>query len=388
MLGGEFGVGHYYLKYHRMDLPRIILVIPSLTLGGAERQAMQLARLIRDANIGIPVVVGIGRPGELQTELEKENIEHHSLQLSIGYHQNRTTLWKRAFTGRAELRALKPSLLLPFTYWPNVLSSFSSIGLWRIPCLWNQRSVDLGLPYSTLERVSRWGARNYAANSRAAANCISERHNLISKDTVNIIPNLIAENFKGVNKREKDHGATARMLMMANFFPGKRQDLVLQGLKSWEETQPEQAIELVFSGKAPGGYFLEIIKAQAFDLNLKSKVRFCRYSSLTEALLEGVDVGLLATDSEGYSNSIMEYMLAGLPVLVSDIPSNREVLGEQTEHQLFGPTAAEFAQALQNLMDKKQNWDEMGKANREEILSRHSITAEEKWIQAIKKCLK
>ena len=367
--------------------PIILILIPSLTIGGAEKQAVLIAQRIRRHKLGKPIIVGLGRPGLLEAQLLNEGIASKSLNMSFGFHLSSIDLWFRALSVRRELRALNPKLLIPLTFWPNVLSAFSCLGPFSPACMWNQRSIDTNLPFSKLEKISRQAVSFYSANSIAAGNFINARHKLKESNSPIILPNLISTQLEDFFSY-KSSNVPIRMLMMANFFLGKRQDVVLQGLKCWEETQPESAIELVFSGKAPGGYFLEIIKAQAFDLNLKSKVKFCHYSSLTEALLEGVDVGILATDSEGYSNSIMEYMLAGLPVLVSDIPANREVLGEQTEHQLFGPTAAEFAQALQNLMDKKQNWDDMGKANREEILRRHSITAEEKWIQAIKKCLK
>jgi glycosyltransferase involved in cell wall biosynthesis len=74
--------------------------------------------------------------------------------------------------------------------------------------------------------------------------------------------------------------------------------------------------------------------------------------------------------------------------LVSDIPANREVLGAQLDNQLFGPSPEEFASALQNLIEKKENWSFMGQANRADLLARHWEKAEQIWIQTLQNVLK
>jgi glycosyltransferase involved in cell wall biosynthesis len=44
--------------------------------------------------------------------------------------------------------------------------------------------------------------------------------------------------------------------------------------------------------------------------------------------LAAADIGLLTSKSEGSSNSVLEYMAMGLPAVLSDIPSNRELVNE------------------------------------------------------------
>ena len=396
MLGGGYGGGGFchnpaigiLNEMSFMTAPTILILIPSLTLGGAEKQALLLAQCLVRHNVGRPIVVGIGKPGKLEGILKEKGIEGISLNMGFGFQLSRRKMWMRAWQFRRKIRALNPDLVFPLTFWPNVLGAFSCLGPGSAVCMWNQRSVDANLPYSLLERLSKHSVALYSGNSQISADFIQQRHHLPSRNKVTVLPNLIStESFGHEMGILKSHNAP-RVLMMANFFPGKRQDLVLKGLKIWEDTQPDKGIELVFSGKAPGGYFVEQIKALAFDLNLKSKVAFCQFSSLEEALEMGIDIGLLATDSEGYSNSIMEYMQAGLPVLVSDIPANREVLGAQLDNQLFGPSPEEFASALQNLIEKKENWSSMGQANRADLLARHWEKAEQIWIQTLQNVLK
>lgn len=369
-------------------LPTIVIIIPSLTLGGAEKQAFLLAQCLVRNNVGRPIVVGIGKPGQLEDKLKEEGIEGISFNMGFGFQLSRRKMWMRAWQFRRKIRALNPDLVVPLTFWPNVLGAFSCVGPSSPVCMWNQRSVDATLPFSLLERLSKHSVSLYSGNSQTSAAFIQKRHHLPSKHKVTVLPNLISTESFGyeMDILKSDNGP--RVLMMANFFPGKRQDLVLKGLKIWEDTYLDKGIDLVFSGKAPGGYFIEQIKALAFDLKLKSKVSFCQFSSFEAALEMGIDVGLLATDSEGYSNSIMEYMQAGLPVLVSDIPANREVLGAQWENQMFGPSPEDFAAALQNLIEKREEWISMGQANRADLLARHREKAEQIWLQTIQNELK
>jgi glycosyltransferase involved in cell wall biosynthesis len=69
---------------------------------------------------------------------------------------------------------------------------------------------------------------------------------------------------------------------------------------------------------------------------LEAKIRECGLSSAvflpgrTEDVLPAVaamDIGVLCSRAESLSNSIIEYMAAGLPCVVSDIGGNLEALG-------------------------------------------------------------
>lgn len=46
------------------------------------------------------------------------------------------------------------------------------------------------------------------------------------------------------------------------------------------------------------------------------------------AYLAAMDVAVLCSNAEGFSNSLLEYMASGLPVIATDVGGNREALGE------------------------------------------------------------
>ena len=95
-------------------------------------------------------------------------------------------------------------------------------------------------------------------------------------------------------------------------------------------------LKLHLVGKAPGGSkrLLEV-KSLAFDLRLCENVVFHGVLSDVKAMLQQMDIGVLSTYSEGFSNAIMEYMDAGLPVVASAIAPNLEALTDVNQEFLF-----------------------------------------------------
>jgi len=84
-------------------------------------------------------------------------------------------------------------------------------------------------------------------------------------------------------------------------------------------------VHLVLVGDGPDREFLE---RSASSLGIASRVHFVGDIPHREvgAILRELDAFALASYSEGMSNSVLEALAAGLPVMASDIPAQREVL--------------------------------------------------------------
>jgi glycosyltransferase involved in cell wall biosynthesis len=85
-------------------------------------------------------------------------------------------------------------------------------------------------------------------------------------------------------------------------------------------------------------------------------------------LLSQADIGLLSTRSEGQPNSVMEYMHAGLPVVATNIPGVRDVVGPENETFLFDVGDAEkLADLIGELKRDPELRHHLGLRNRERI---------------------
>jgi len=67
------------------------------------------------------------------------------------------------------------------------------------------------------------------------------------------------------------------------------------------------------------------LKEQVEKLKLRDRVRFAGPQADVRPWLAAADLGIITSRSEGSSNALLEYMAAGLPTVVSNIPANREL---------------------------------------------------------------
>jgi L-malate glycosyltransferase len=70
------------------------------------------------------------------------------------------------------------------------------------------------------------------------------------------------------------------------------------------------------------------VEAQIQRLGLEGIVTLAGAQEDVLPWLAAMDVAVLCSDAEGFSNSLLEYMAAGLPVIATEVGGNREALGE------------------------------------------------------------
>jgi len=91
-------------------------------------------------------------------------------------------------------------------------------------------------------------------------------------------------------------------------------------------------------------------------------------------ILTRADIGVLTSTSESLSNALIEYSLAGLPVVASDVGGNREIIEDGKTGFLFESNKLEqLIEKLTVLIKNKNLRNTLGKAGREKALSRFSM---------------
>lgn len=92
-------------------------------------------------------------------------------------------------------------------------------------------------------------------------------------------------------------------------------------------------------------------------------VRFLGVRTDIKELLAAADVFVLPSLTEGLSNSVLEAMAAGLPVVATDVGGNREALG--TSGLLVPPSDSEqLAEALRSMLNDKEGATRLGREAR------------------------
>lgn len=105
--------------------------------------------------------------------------------------------------------------------------------------------------------------------------------------------------------------------------PYKRFDFIIQCANFLKQKAPNLDVVFILVGDGPA---MSALHDMVTKYNLEKTVRLLGFRNDTHNLLCISDVALHAALGEGFSLSITEYMSAGLPTLVPDIPSVRQAI--------------------------------------------------------------
>jgi glycosyltransferase involved in cell wall biosynthesis len=93
-----------------------------------------------------------------------------------------------------------------------------------------------------------------------------------------------------------------------------------------------------------------------------------------ESLISIMDVCVLSTFTEGISNSILEYMAAGKPVVATDGGGTSEIVKEgETGFLVHAAKPAELAEKIEQLLNNEELRAKMGESGKERIKKKFSI---------------
>lgn len=113
-----------------------------------------------------------------------------------------------------------------------------------------------------------------------------------------------------------------RLLMglTANIRPIKRMQDAIAVVDRLRESIP--LLDLVIIGGGDNA----ALKQQAVKAQVADRVHFLGARDDVKACLRYLDIGVLCSESEGFSNAIVEYLQAGLPVVCSNVGGNPEAV--------------------------------------------------------------
>ena len=111
----------------------------------------------------------------------------------------------------------------------------------------------------------------------------------------------------------------------------------------------------------------ELIKL-SINLNIADKIIFTGQRN-DIPLLQTIDIGVLTSDSEGFSNSIIEYMAAGISTVATDVGGNRELIENNIDGFLAPPDNPQLiADAILKLINDEKLSVMMGKSSKQKYI--------------------
>jgi len=96
-------------------------------------------------------------------------------------------------------------------------------------------------------------------------------------------------------------------------------------------------------------------------LGIEKQVTWTGAVSNPFSLLPHFDVGVLSSRSEGFSNALLEYAMAGVPAVATDVGGSREIVQDNQTGLLVPPGSPEMlAERIGRLLDDKSLREEYG----------------------------
>jgi sugar transferase (PEP-CTERM/EpsH1 system associated) len=130
---------------------------------------------------------------------------------------------------------------------------------------------------------------------------------------------------------------------------------------------------LLVAGEGP---LAEMLASRAAALDVDKNVRWLGYRSDVESVLAAGDVFVLSSKSEGLSNTILEAMAAGLPVVATRVGGADEIMLNGETGVLVPPASPDaLADALAYLLRDPDARAAMGAAGRERVRAEFSLDA-------------
>jgi len=326
---------------------RVIIVLGPLEVGGSERQALLLARYLKDEHQADVRVWGTaGEPGGLTRLCEEYGIPWRIVPFQ--WEESRVRNLSNLIGFARQLRRERPDIILPYLATTNLLCNL----IWRLTgarlCIWNQRDLGLDRVRSRYEQRAVRQTSGFIANSDHVAKYLTAELRA-EPGRVRTVPNGIelaepASDRKAWRDRLGVEADAFVACMVANLNENKDQATLVRAWRIVVDRMAElgRPAVLVLAGRL--GPTHQALKALAFDLRLGGSVIFLGQVNDIPGLLNAVDLGVFSSHSEGSPNGVLECMGAGLPVVATDIPGIREALGIDSE-ALLVPVANPEAMA-------------------------------------------
>jgi len=180
-----------------------------------------------------------------------------------------------------------------------------------------------------VRRIANRLTTRWQCNSRAVA-MAAQAADGIRPGAIEILPNMIdLGEFKAATPAERV-AARQRLglplgvpifISIANLRPVKSHSTLVCAADLLRKKLPD-ALYLIL-GEGP--VVQEQLTTQINELKLDGCVRLMGAQPDVRPWLAAANIGIITSLSEGSSNSLLEYMAAGLPTVVSEIPANREL---------------------------------------------------------------
>jgi glycosyltransferase involved in cell wall biosynthesis len=316
-------------RYRNVMRLKICHIIPTLVQGGAEKQMSLLAANL-DRERFEPHVLVLSHSGPLEEELRQRGVHVHLIGKRGKF--DPTALWRLT----RKLREIGPDVVHTWLFAANSYGRFAArragvpvivagercVDPWK---QWWHYAIDRQLVKVTNTIVTNTSAvtQFYAQHGVPASHFTVIPNAIMPEPSPRMTRTQLFERL-GIEPRGKVVGAVGRLWKQKGYA-----ELVWAGELL---RVAYQDVCLVIIGDGPERAQLQRFRDQS---GAQDSVRFVGHRRDAFELMSAFDVLWNGSLYEGQSNTILEAMSLGIPVVASDIPGNRDLVADGETGYLY-----------------------------------------------------
>ena len=351
-------------------------MIDSFEQGGSERQAIQLVRQLHDSgNCGVRLAC-LQNKGSLRGEADRLGLgEIPEYPLTSFYDRNFVTQLRRL---ARFLKENEIDVVHTHDFYTNIFG-MTAAALARVRARIAYKGETDGFRTSAQKRLER-GAFRLA--HRVVANSDAVRKQLMREG---LSGEKVVRHYNGLDlKRVAVRSEARRNEILALLgLPERRLVTIVANLQHPVKDHPTflRAAALV-RAEVPNAAFviagegklIEGLRALTAQLELERDVFFIGRCEKVAELLSVSDVCALSSTAEGFSNSILEYMAAARPVVVTDVGGAREAVIEgETGYVVPAGDDRQMAERMITLLRNPKRARAMGERGKSIVAEKFSV---------------
>lgn len=206
-------------------------------------------------------------------------------------------------------------------------------------------------------------------NSEAVKHRVMQEEGMPA-NKITVIPNAIWETndcATVISRSQAELNEKTRVVgIVANLRPVKRIDRFIEMADRIIERRKDVQFLILGQGELEND-----LRSQVRQLGLDSHVKFVGSVNNVRAYLSLMDIGVLTSESEGLSNSLIEYAMAGLPSVAFDVGGNSEII-DHDETGFLAPSGdvAKMADDILRLLSDSDKYWQMSSHAKQHVIQR------------------
>ena len=362
---------------------RIVILITTLTFGGAETQVVRLATELKMRGWTVCVVCMV-KPTAYMSQLEAQHIPVHSLDMQRGVADVRAI-----FRLASLIREFRPDIVHCHMFHANLLGRITRL-FCRMPALvstahnFRETSEQDGPTWhkELLYRITD----PLADKTTIICNAAFERYvrvGAVPRRKFQMIPNGIdtdhftpSENRRKMAREALGIGSEFVWLAVGRLVKQKDYPTLFRAL----ELVKHQQFVVLLAGNGP---LEKQLREECKNRGLEGRVRFCGAREDILDLYNAADAFVMSSEFEGLSAALLEAASTGLPAVVTDVGGNADVVIDEMTGYVVPPAAPkQLATAIDQLMAlSPERLQTMGDAARQYCHEQFRIAAVmDKWL--------